>query len=222
MTTANPNESPQAQAASDHVKAASQPRGAGSGESAVHNREKNSAKNRSDKPEYNTGRPQADYTEVPFAQGKSAEDYAPDSYQPGKEFPEGDPAAGKPDFELRANMYTGAEQIPQRDYRAYLLDQAAKNEAANDEVNAIVVERERKLGAVAGLVLDPDYQRDISMQSTLATIGSDPDAQQRRVDAARAIRMAREDAALPGGRPKVGEAAKTKVDNAREVAKESK
>jgi hypothetical protein len=224
MTTENPNESPQAQAASERVKAASQPRGTGAGNNAVHNREKNAARHHSQNgPEDNTGNPRADYTDVPFAEGKSPEDYAPENYKEGKEFPEGNPADGKPDYEARANMYTGqARPRAQRDVRAYLQDQAAKNEAANDEVNALAIEHERKAGAVAGLVLDPDYQRDISLQSTLATLGSDPEARQRRVDAARAIRLARENAALPGGRPQVGEYAKERVQNAREVAKESK
>jgi hypothetical protein len=217
MTTIeNANDSPQAQAASERAKAAAQPRGAtAAGQAAVRKRQNQ------DGPEDNTGNPRADYTDVPFAQNKSPESYAPENYEEGKEYPEGNPADGKPDYERRAVMYTGQPRA-QRDVRAYLQDQAAKNEAANDEVNAIVVDRERAAAAVAGILLDPDYQRDMSMQATLASIGGDREAQQRRVDAARAIRIAREDAALPGGRPKVGEAAKTKVDNAREVHKESK
>jgi hypothetical protein len=200
MTTIeNANDSPRAQAASERAKEASQPRGTTlTGKAAVRNREHDKD---DDKP---------DYSNVPFAEGKTPESYAPDSYKEGKEFPEGDAAAGKPDFEERANQLRGGAPRAQRDVRAYLKDQAEKNEAANDEVNAQFLEGERRTGAVAGIILDPDYQRDMSLQSTLATLGGDTDAQQRRVDAARAIRIARENAALPGGRPKVEEVSKEK------------
>jgi hypothetical protein len=104
-----------------------------------------------------------------FIQGKSQEDYEPGNYKPGKEFPEGDPTKGKPDFEERANG-CATTVLPQRDHRAYLLDQAAKNEAANDEANAIQVERLRRKKKTLGLVMDPDWQRDNSTESTLATL----------------------------------------------------
>jgi hypothetical protein len=180
----------------ERVKAAREPRGAGSGESAVHNRQ------RHDKNITSKGDSEPDYSNIPMPEGKSPEDYSPDSYKAGKEFPEGDATKGKPDFEAKAR-HPGTEQIPQRDYRAYLKDQAEKNEAANDEINAIAVENARVAAAGAGLLLDPDFQRDQSMQTTLGTMGGDIEAAKKRRDAAAAIRQAREEAALPGGKPKV-------------------
>jgi hypothetical protein len=132
-----------------------EPRGAGSGEKANATRGRN-------------------YDESPdehldFAEGKSAEDYKPEGYEPGPEYPEGDPAKGKLDNSTTNNMDPN-NYIAMRDRRAYLVDQAEKNQAANDELNAIQVEQNKRVQMASNLINDPDYQRDKSMETAKAAL----------------------------------------------------
>jgi hypothetical protein len=90
-------------------------------------------------------------------------------YEPGPQYEEGDPAKGKLDPEEQAIITSGIT-IPIRDRRAYLLDQAAKNESANDELNARQVEANKKLGLVMAEITDPDRMRDKSMETAIAEI----------------------------------------------------
>jgi hypothetical protein len=143
-------------AASSHPAAAQRKehRGAGSGEKANATRDRN-------------------YDESPderldFAEGKKADDYTPEAYEPGKEYDEGDATKGKKDFRTVAN--DPSLYIAQRDRRAYLVDQAEKNESANDELNAIQVEQNKRVQPASNLINDPDYQRDNSMQTAIASL----------------------------------------------------
>jgi hypothetical protein len=104
-------------------------------------------------------------------EGKSLNDYKPDKYDPESEFPEGDATKGKPDFQKIAEGCNVVQPIAMRDHRAYLLSQAEKNQRANDEIQARAVEGGAKdISPVAGLLIDPDFQRDTSMQNALAEI----------------------------------------------------
>jgi hypothetical protein len=148
-------------------------RGAGSGESAVANRQKKRD---------GRGNIIEDYPEGTFAEGKSAADYDPDNYKEGSEFPEGDATKGKPDYQARAEGRV--EQLPMRDHREYLKDQALKNERANDELNARQVEQNQNFNKAIGLMNDPDFQRDNSMQTALAEADRHTeDGQRKRKDA---------------------------------------
>lgn len=96
-------------------------------------------------------------------------------YEEGPQYEEGDPAKGRIDPEKVGECVT-VELIPMRDRRAYLLDQAAKNESANDEVNARQVELNKRLPVAQAIALDPDRMRDESMENTLAELEMhDPD-----------------------------------------------
>jgi len=99
----------------------------------------------------------------------------------GKTYPKGDIAKGRLDPDRPDRL------IAHRDRRAFLQDQAEKNEAANDELNAIQVEQnERAMEAFKELdpVLDPDKQRDESMENAvLALREHDPDVRKQQVDA---------------------------------------
>jgi hypothetical protein len=154
-------------------------RGAGSGRSAVANRSK----------ERREDRGEAEMPETAFAQGKSAEDYDPDNYKEGSEFSEGDATKGKPDYEAR--LYGVPEELPMRDHRAYLLDQAEKNQRANDELNARQVELNQGLHRTSAVIVDPDYQRDLSMESALADVDMHtPEAREKRRESRAAMRAA--------------------------------
>lgn len=153
-------------------------RGAGSGQHANDTRDRN-------------------YNEDPdehlaFAEGKSAADYKPEAYEPGRgDYAEGDPAKGKLDLSSTAtedaNLF-----IPMRDRRAYLKDQAEKNEAANDELNAIQVDQNRRVQKVSNLLTDPDYQRDVSMETAVAQLEMhDPDKVREQAEAATAAQEER-------------------------------
>jgi hypothetical protein len=169
MTTAEENATPQQQ----HKE----PRGIGGGEKANATRSRN----------YN----ESPDEHLAFAEGKSAADYKPEAYEPGTEYPEGDPAKGKLDFGTVAvdpNLY-----IAQRDRRAYLVDQAEKNEAANDELNAIQVEQNKRVQMASNLVNDPDFQRDNSMQTAVAALEMhNPDAKDEGLKGAMEARAERD------------------------------
>jgi hypothetical protein len=109
------------------------------------------------------------------------------AYEAGPQYDEGDPAKGKLDPEEQAILTSGTT-IPIRDRRAYLLDQAAKNESANDELNARQVEANKKLGLVMAEITDPDRMRDESMESAIEEID------RHTVEYANAARASRQEA----------------------------
>jgi hypothetical protein len=97
---------------------------------------------------------------------KELERTAPDLPEAGEvtEYPEGDPEAGRydPDNPMRP--------IAMRDRRAYLIRQAERNEAANDQLNAIQVAQNRRVQDLPGLLSDPDYLRETSMETAQAAL----------------------------------------------------
>lgn len=105
-----------------------------------------------------------------YPEGKTADDYKPENYEAGTDYPEGDPAKGKLDYEKIAEAEQPEQQIAMRDRRAYLLDQAQKNQDANDELNAKQVEQNNRLHVGTAMMQDPDLQRDLSMESAEAEI----------------------------------------------------
>jgi hypothetical protein len=132
-----------------------EPRGAGTGENAV------AARSR-------------DFSKKP-AQSESG-------FKPGDEtkYDEGDIDAGRIDPEQQADCITSG-QIPMRDRRAYLLDQARRNEAANDELNAIQVDQNKRVQLAQSLLQDPDVQREESMVNAVASLKMhDPDTVKER------------------------------------------
>jgi hypothetical protein len=138
-------------------------RGAGSGENAVRERTKS--------PQNKKGKDGAELPEGLLPEGKSLNDYKPENYDPDSEFPEGDATKGKPDYQAIAEGCTTVQPIAMRDHRAYLISQAEKNQRANDELQARAVEGGAKdLSLAAGLLLDPDFQRDTSVQNALAEL----------------------------------------------------
>lgn len=92
-------------------------------------------------------------------------------YKAGPQFAEGDPAKGR-DPEKDIPFFIEGPQIAMRDRRAYLLDQAAKNESANDEINAKQVEHNQKLAEILFEALDPDKLREETTQAALDEIDS--------------------------------------------------
>ena len=93
---------------------------------------------------------------------------APELPEPGEitEYPEGNADAGA----LPAEIAPPQQLIPMRDRRAYLIRQAERNEAANDQLNAIQVAQNRRVAALPSLLNDPDYLRETSMQTSQAAL----------------------------------------------------
>jgi hypothetical protein len=85
------------------------------------------------------------------------------------EYPEGEIDKGRIDYEAQAEGFV-ADVIPMRDRRAYLLDQAEKNQAANDELNAIQTEQNRNVQFVQSQLQDPDVMRENSMETAIAAL----------------------------------------------------
>ena len=87
-------------------------------------------------------------------------------YKAGSKYPKGDPAKGRdPDKDIP--MFIKGPQIAMRDRRAYLVDQAQKNEAANDEVNAHEVENNQRIAEIMFDALDPDKLRDETTEQAI-------------------------------------------------------
>lgn len=100
-------------------------------------------------------------------------------YKEGTKYTKGDPAKGRIDFAKQAEGIT-IEQIAMRDRRAYLIDQAEKNEAANDELNAIQVDQNKRVQMAQSLLQDPDEMRDSSMETAVAALKMhDPDERKK-------------------------------------------
>jgi hypothetical protein len=86
------------------------------------------------------------------------------------EYPEGDPDLGAID----PNNPT--RPIAMRHRRAYLVRQAERNEAANDQLNAMQTEQNRRIQELPGLLQDPDYMRETSMTTAMTALRDhDPD-----------------------------------------------
>ena len=102
------------------------------------------------------------------AGGKEGGGFGP-PYKAGSKYPKGDPAKGK-DPEKDIPMFIKGPQIAMRDRRAYLVDQAQKNEAANDEVNAHEVENNQRIAGIMFDALDPDKLRDETTEAAIEEI----------------------------------------------------
>jgi hypothetical protein len=100
------------------------------------------------------------------------------------EYPKGDIEKGRIDPE-EVTVGQTAEMIAARDRRAYLLDQAEKNEAANDELNAIQVEQIKRVQLGQNIIQDPDEQREESMETAINALKQhDPDERKKQAEAA--------------------------------------
>lgn len=96
--------------------------------------------------------------------------------QVGGSYPVGDAVKGRIDPD------NPDAPIAMRDRRAYLIDQAEKNEAANDELNAIQTDQNRR--AMEGFNKigspDPDEQRESSMETAVAALKMhDPESRKK-------------------------------------------
>ena len=174
----------------DEVKApAREQRGAGSGENAVAYRSRRSKDDPAQANDLNKMVQEAQAEAVKnnqkFANDteKELERTAPELPEPREvtEYPEGDPDKGALDLSTQT-----PQLIAQRDRRAYLIRQAERNEAANDQLNAIQVAQNRRVAALPSLLQDPDYLREVSMQTAQAALMThDPEnLRQRREEAA--------------------------------------
>jgi hypothetical protein len=150
------------------------PRGAGSGENAVAHRSKQSnddpaqandimklvKQRQSDAAKSN--QKFADETE------KELDDTEPELPEPGPvtEYPEGDPDKGAIDFD------NPMRPIAHRDRRAYLTRQAERNERANDQLNAMQVAQNRRVIDGTAYLQDPDYLREVSMETAQTAIAA--------------------------------------------------
>jgi hypothetical protein len=106
-------------------------------------------------------------------------------------YPKGEIAKGRIDYEKQGDCDTN-EVIASRDRRAYLIDQAEKNEAANDELNAIQTDQNKRLQRVTSMFQDPDVQRENSMQTAVAALKfHDPDEVAKRRELFKEKRLAR-------------------------------
>jgi hypothetical protein len=166
------------------------PRGAGSGEHAVEHRsrlEKNDEKDI-------TKRIHEDHIRAVESNQKAVDEQKPDDEDDKKEkveatkYPEGDPERGALDPEKLDRP------IAQRDRRAYLVQQAERNEAANDQLNAIQVSQNRRVQNATLYLQDPDYMRETSMQTAIAALKlHDPSTFKARKEALEKRRQERAD-----------------------------
>jgi hypothetical protein len=165
----------------DEVKTtppAKEQRGAGTGENAVAQRSRRTQKDPAEANDLNEmvrkAQAEAVKNNQKFADEteEDLEETEPDIPEPGPvtEYPEGDPDKGALDPENPHHL------IAHRDRRAYLLRQAQRNEAANDQLNAIQIAQNRRVAALPSLLNDPDYLREVSMQTAqTALMTHDPD-----------------------------------------------
>lgn len=154
------------------------PRGTGTGEEAVRYREQKQGES-GQHPSQQPGKPaDKDDDKDKEEKGKAKKGAGGDTDDAQAE---GDPAKGKIDPD------DPDKYIAMKDRRAYLIDQAEKNEKANDELNAIQVaqnEKYRKLQLENSVVIDPDKARDESMESARAALKMhDPDERKKQAEA---------------------------------------
>ena len=153
---------------------AAEQRGAGSGENAVAQRSRPSKDDPAQANDLNKmvldeqNRAAGNNKKFAGDTEKELERTAPDLPEAGEvtEYPEGDPDKGALDYENPEHN----NLIPMRDRRAYLIRQAERNEAANDQLNAIQVAQNRRVQALPGLLSDPDYLRETSMETAQAAL----------------------------------------------------
>jgi hypothetical protein len=99
------------------------------------------------------------------------------------EYEKGDIAKGRIDPE-EMTLGQVATIKATRDRRAYLIDQAEKNEAANDELNAIQTEQNKKVQLAQNLIQDPDRMREESMETAINALkAQDPDVVKENIAA---------------------------------------
>jgi len=97
----------------------------------------------------------------------------------GGDYPKGDIEKGRIDPEEQTQGQV-ADIKAARDRRAYLIDQAEKNEAANDELNAIQVEQNKRVQLAQNLLQDPDHMRDESMETAVNALKAhDPETRKK-------------------------------------------
>jgi hypothetical protein len=161
------------------------PRGAGSGENAVIQRSKPTKDDPAQANDIHklVLKQQADAVKnnQKFADDVESdlEDTEPDLPEPGPvtEYPAGDPDKGVLDPE------NPMRPIAHRDRRAYLLRQAQRNEAANDQLNAMQVAQNRRVMEGTAYLQDPDYLREVSMETAQAAIMThDPETVKKNRD----------------------------------------
>jgi hypothetical protein len=90
-------------------------------------------------------------------------------YKAGGQYAKGDAAKGKGDLKDVA-VFGPQNPIAHRDRRAYLEDQALKNQSANDELQAKQVENNKKLADLMVEALDPDKLREESTKAALEEV----------------------------------------------------
>lgn len=111
------------------------------------------------------------------------------------EYPEGDPDQGAIDPE------NPDRPIAHRDRRAYLVQQAERNQAANDQLNAMQVAQNKRLRATVAELQNPDYMRETSMQTAITALKAhDPEEVEKRRDAAEKLRKERADKEKKNGK----------------------
>jgi hypothetical protein len=104
------------------------------------------------------------------------------SNQTPAEYEKGDIDKGRIDPEEKT-LGQVSEIKAARDRRAYLIDQAEKNEAANDELNAIQTEQNKKVQLAQNTLQDPDVMREESMETAInALTREDPDVRRKEFD----------------------------------------
>ena len=177
-----------------------EPRGAGTGENAVAQR---SRRSKDDPAEANDmtkvvqeAQAEAVKNNQKFASDteKELDRTAPEQLEPGEttEYPEGDADKGALPLEQAIQQ----QLIAQRDRRAYLIRQAERNEAANDQLNAIQVAQNRRVAALPQLLNDPDYLREVSMQTAQAALMThDPENMRQKREQAAELQKQRRDKA---------------------------
>lgn len=92
------------------------------------------------------------------------------AYKEGPGYQEGDASAGRIEPKEEPAILTSDPLIAARDRRAYLVDQAVKNESANDELNAHQIENNKKLADIMKPIVDPDEMRDESVEASIAEL----------------------------------------------------
>lgn len=180
----------------EEVRNPQEKRGAGSGENAVAHRSRRDNGDPAQANDLNKlvmeEQAKAAKNNQKFADDteKELEKTAPELLEPGEvtEYPEGDPDAGA----LPAEVAQLQNLIPMRDRRAYLIRQAERNEAANDQLNAIQVAQNRRVAALPALLNDPDYLRETSMQTAQAALMThDPENIRKQREDARELQKRR-------------------------------
>ena len=162
---------------------AAEPRGAGTGENAVLQRSRPAGETKTPPRKHSKAddddvkdRIKKEMAEAVKNNQQMAEetdeddDDAPEPPEQVTEYPEGDPDKGALDPEHPERP------IAHRDRRAYLIRQAERNQAANDQLNAMQVQQNKRVGEVSFYLQDPQYMLETSMQTAMTALKAhDPD-----------------------------------------------